>query len=129
MGQLIVIVAMLVLLWLLLIRPARRRQVAQQELLEGVEVGDEILTAGGIYGHVREIADDELLVEVAPDVTLRMARRAVAAVIPPDEEVEELEEADAELEVADDEVMELEEAEDGAEEGSSSANPNHTQRG
>lgn len=84
MGQLIVIVAMLVLLWLLLIRPARRRQLAQQELHAGVEVGDEILTAGGVYGHVREAHDeDELLVEVAPDVRLRVARRAVAAVIPP----------------------------------------------
>ncbi len=39
MGQLIVIVAMLVLVWLLLIRPARRRQVAQQALHTGIEVG------------------------------------------------------------------------------------------
>jgi preprotein translocase subunit YajC len=119
LAQLIVIVAMLVLLWLLLIRPARRRQVAQQELLQGIEVDDEILTAGGIYGHVREIADDELLVEVAPDVTLRMARRAVAAVIPPEDEVPELEQGDVELE---------EDAVD-AEEGSPSANPNETDRG
>ena len=90
MGQLIVIVAMLVLLWLLFIRPARRRQLAQQELHAGIEVGDEILTAGGLYGYVREADDEgELLVEVAPDVRVRVARRAVAAVIPPERALDE----------------------------------------
>jgi preprotein translocase subunit YajC len=84
LGQLIIIVALLALLWLLMIRPARRRQVAQHELLAGIEVGDEILSAGGLYGHVREIDGDELLVEVAPDIRLRMARRAVAAIIEPE---------------------------------------------
>ena len=94
MGQLIVIVALLALLWLLMIRPARRRQVAQQELLAGIEVGDEILTAGGLYGHVREIhGDDELLVEVAPNIELRVARRAVAAIIPPADYKDDQEEA------------------------------------
>ncbi len=112
MAQLIVIVALLALLWLLLIRPARRRQTAQQELISGIQVDDEILTAGGVYGHVREIHDDELLVEVAPDVTLRIARRAVAAVIPPEEE-----------------VVEAEIVDDDPEEGSQSANPNDTNRG
>ena len=113
MGQLIVIVAMLALIWLLLIRPARRRQVAQQELLESVEVGDEIITAGGLYGHVRELrGDDELLVEVAPDIRLRLARRAVAAVIPLEED-----------------VIEAEIVEDDDEEGSPRANPNHTSQG
>ncbi len=50
-------------------------------------MGEEIITAGGIFGHVREAHDeDELLVEVAPNVRLRVARRAVAAVIPPENE-------------------------------------------
>ena len=91
MGQLIVIVAMFVLLWLLLIRPQRRRQVEQRELLERVAVGDEILTVGGVYGHVRELdeEDDELLVEIAPGTSVRVARRAVAAIVPPEEEQED----------------------------------------
>ena len=93
MGQLIVLVAMFALLWLLLIRPAARRKQVQQQLLASVEVGDEILTAGGLYGHVRSIGEgDELEVEIAPGTRVRIARRAVAAVIPPDEEpVTELE--------------------------------------
>ena len=127
MGQLIVLVALLALLWLLLIRPARRRQVAQQQLLSGVQVDDEILTAGGLYGFVREIHDDELLIEVAPDVRLRMARRAVAAVIPQEEEV-----VDGEI-VEDGSVDDTgdppeDDAQD-SEEGSQSANPNDAYRG
>jgi preprotein translocase subunit YajC len=86
LGQLIVLVAMFALLWLLLIRPAARRKQLQQQLLSSVEVGDEILTAGGLYGHVRAFGEaDELEVEIAPGTTVRIARRAVAAVIPADE--------------------------------------------
>jgi len=92
LGQLVVIVAMFALLWLLLIRPQAKRKLAQQRLLSSVEVGDEILTAGGLYGHVRALGDaDELEVEIAPGTQVRIARRAVAAVIPPDEESEAIE--------------------------------------
>jgi len=89
LGQLVILIAMFVLLWLLLIRPQAKRKQAQQRLLASVEVGDEILTAGGLYGHVRAIGEgDELEVEIAPGTRVRMARRAVAAVIPPDDDTE-----------------------------------------
>ena len=100
MGQLIVIVALFVLLWLLLIRPQRKRQLEQQQLHASLEVGDEVLTVGGLYGHVREMIDeDDLLVEVAPGVNVRIARRSVAGIVEEeDDEPEggELEDADAE---------------------------------
>jgi preprotein translocase subunit YajC len=89
LAQLIVIVAMFALLWLFLIAPQRRRAQAQQSLIEGVEVGDEILTVGGLYGHVEAIDDEgELEVEIAPGLRVRVARRAVAAVVPPEDEDE-----------------------------------------
>ena len=94
MGQLIIIVAMFVLLWLLLIRPQRQRQIAQRELIASVEVGDEILTAGGLYGHVRALGDeDDLVVEIAPGTEVRVARRAVAGIVPPEDELAEAESA------------------------------------
>jgi preprotein translocase subunit YajC len=81
---------MLVLLWALLIRPQRSRQRQQQELLQSVEPGDEILTVGGLYGIVQEIdEEDDLVVEVADAVHVRIARRAVAGVVKPDEEHDE----------------------------------------
>jgi len=87
----IVIVALFALLWLIFIRPQRQRVQAQQALVAAVAVGDEVLTAGGIYGTVLEVRDDnELLLEIAPGTRVRAARRAVAAVLPPDDEPEQL---------------------------------------
>jgi preprotein translocase subunit YajC len=94
LGQLIVIVAMFALLWLFLIAPQRRRAQAQRQLIASVEVGDEILTVGGLYGRVDAVSgDDELLVEIAPETQVRVARRAVAAVMPSEEEQPQLEAA------------------------------------
>jgi preprotein translocase subunit YajC len=75
---LIPLVLMGVVFYFLLIRPQQRRQRQQRELLQSVEIGDEILTIGGIYGAVREIEDDELVVEIAPGVEIRILRSAVA---------------------------------------------------
>ena len=97
MAQLILLLALLVLLWALLIRPQRSRQRQQQELLTSIEPGDEILTVSGIYGIVQEIdEEDDLIVEVADAVHVRIARRAVAGVVKPDvdEDEEEGNEAD-----------------------------------
>jgi len=97
LAQLILLLALLVLLWALLIRPQRSRQRQQQELLTSIEPGDEILTVGGIYGIVQEIdEEDDLIVEVADAVHVRIARRAVAGVVKPDvdEDEEEGNEAD-----------------------------------
>jgi len=86
---LIIIVVLFALFWLLLIRPQRRRQAEQKALIQNVEVGDEIVTAGGLFGHVKSVADDELLVEIAPGTNVRIARRAVAGIVGPEEEDEE----------------------------------------
>ncbi len=47
-----------------------------------LEVGDEIITAGGLHAIVRELGEDELRVEIAPNVVVTLDRRAVAAVAP-----------------------------------------------
>jgi len=75
------LIVLLALVWLFLIRPRQRAMKAQQRQLAGVEVGDEILTAGGLYGFVRGIDGDELRVELAPGLEVRMARRAVATIL------------------------------------------------
>ena len=80
MGYLIILVALFALMWLLLIRPQRRRQAQQAEMQDVVEPGDEILTAGGIHGTVREVDDEIVHVEIAPGTIVRLDRRAVAAV-------------------------------------------------
>ena len=104
MATLILLAAMFVLLWVLLIRPQRQRQQKQQDLLSSVAPGDEILTVGGLYGIVQEIDDeDDLVVEVAEGIHVRIARRAIAAVVKPDEADEADEDEETDGEVLDDE--------------------------
>ena len=94
MASLILIVALFALLWLLLIRPQRQKQAEQQRLIESVEPGDEILTVGGLYGIVEEIDEEgDLVVEIAEGIQVRVARRAVATVVKPEDEEDEEEEA------------------------------------
>jgi preprotein translocase subunit YajC len=84
-------------MWVVIFRPQRRRQMRQDELLASLEVGDEIVTAGGLYGRIRELRDDDLTVEIAPGTIVRVARRAVAGVITQEQEEEaEDEEANGE---------------------------------
>ena len=86
MASLILLLAMFVLLWVLLIRPQRNRQQKQQQL-------DEVLTVGGLYGIVRDIdEEDDLIVEIAEGIQVRVARRAVGGVVKPDEEDEDVDE-------------------------------------
>jgi preprotein translocase subunit YajC len=89
-ATLILLAVMFGLLWLFLIRPQRQRQMQQQRLLQSVEPGDEVLTVGGLYGIVQEIdEDDDLIVEIADGIHVRIARRAIGGVVKPDEEADD----------------------------------------
>jgi preprotein translocase subunit YajC len=78
---LIIILVVLAGLWFLLIRPRQQQLRAQQRQIAQIEVGDEIVTAGGLYGKVRRIDDDEVRVEIAPDLEVRIAKRAIAGIV------------------------------------------------
>ena len=66
-------------MWLIVIRPQRRKQKLQQGMQSELAVGDEVLTAGGVYGKVTRVDDDDVRIEIAPNVEVRLARRAIAA--------------------------------------------------
>jgi preprotein translocase subunit YajC len=95
-GGYIFILVLLVLMWFMLIRPQRRRQLESQRLLESLSVGKEIVTAGGLYGTITALEDDEARVEIADGVEVRVAKRAIAGVLSEDEEPEEAEELEEE---------------------------------
>ena len=95
----VVLIVLLVLLWFVWVVPTRRRQRRQVEdllrLIELLEPGDEIITAGGLHGTVRGVSEDELMVEISPGVEVRLDRRAVAAVTTIDETAGEREDVPA----------------------------------
>ena len=80
MGPVIVIVIVLVLAYMGLAVPHRRRQRAHMAMQDDVTEGDEIITAGGMHAIVREAGESELRVEIASGVVVTLDRRAVAAV-------------------------------------------------
>jgi len=95
---LLIIVALFALMYVLMIRPQRAKAQQQQRILSTVAPGDEVLTVGGIYGIVQELEPDEdggdLIVEIADGIHVRVARKALATVVKPDEEEDEDEAGD-----------------------------------
>ena len=100
MQFLIIMVLMLGVMYVLMIRPQRQRQAQQQSMIDGASVGDDVLTTGGIYGTISEVEGDDIVVEIANDVTVHMTRRGIAAVLPPEPDEDE-DVVDGELEDAD----------------------------
>jgi preprotein translocase subunit YajC len=101
-----VLLAVFAIFWFLLIRPQRQQQRKHADMLGQLKVGDEVITAGGIYGEVVQLDTERVMLEVDEDVRIAVARRAIASVVPP-EELDRLE--------ADDEPAELEEGVNAAE--------------
>ena len=99
MEFLIVMVLLLGVMYVLMIRPQRKRQQNHQSMIDSCGVGEDVLTTGGIYGTVTHAEGDDIVVEIADGITVHMTRRGIAAVLPPEEE-------------EDDEIVEGDELED-----------------
>ncbi len=82
--------------YFLLIRPQQKRVRAQQALVNAVEVGDEIMTTGGIFGTIAEMDDDEgtVLVEIAPGTQIRMVKSGISRRLTVDDDEYEPEDED-----------------------------------
>lgn len=92
-GFFLVLLAMFAFLYFLLIRPQRAQQRKHAEVLGALKPGDEVLTAGGIYGEVVQLDEERVMLEIDDDVRIAVARRSIASVVPP-EELQRLEAAD-----------------------------------
>jgi preprotein translocase subunit YajC len=93
-GFFLFFLVMLVFLYLLLVRPQRQQAKRHQDMLQNLSIGDEVVTAGGIYGEVTEIDDERVQLEVDADVRIAVARRAIASKVTPEEAAAMAEEAD-----------------------------------
>ena len=100
MNPLVVIVILAILFWVLFALPARRHRRDHEAMQDSLEIGDEVITAGGMHGVVRDIGDRQLRIEIAPDVVVNVDRRAIAAVAVADDD-DEIVEVEADDESAD----------------------------
>jgi len=66
------------LFYFLFIRPQRKRQKKHQQLVEELKRGDNVITAGGIYGVIESVSEDSIVIKVESGATIRVARNSVA---------------------------------------------------
>jgi preprotein translocase subunit YajC len=81
-GMLIIyVVAFIAIFYFMAIRPQQKQRRAHQSLLSSLKKGDRVVTAAGIYGTVKRVDENIVVVEVAKGVSMKIARRAVAEII------------------------------------------------
>ena len=76
------IILMFVLLYFLMIRPQMKRAKEQKAMIEALQKGDEVVTAGGIVGRITKLSDQYVTVEVAPSTEVVVQRSAVQVPLP-----------------------------------------------
>jgi preprotein translocase subunit YajC len=81
--SLLPLAAIALLFWLLLVRPASRRQKELTRMQASLNVGDEVMLTSGIFGTLRDTDADHVRVEIAEGVTIKVARGAVGQVEQP----------------------------------------------
>lgn len=76
----LILIVILGAMWLLFAMPARRKRAAHVAMQDSLAPGDEVITAGGLHGTVRELENGHVRLEIADGVVVTLDRRAVAAV-------------------------------------------------
>ncbi|MDR1097912.1 MAG: preprotein translocase subunit YajC [Tannerella sp.] len=77
--SILMIVAMIAIFYFFMIRPQQKRQKDIQKAREAMRVGDKVVTAGGIHGRIREVAEHSMLIEIADGVRIRVDKASVYA--------------------------------------------------
>lgn len=112
----ILLIVLIVAVYFLMIRPQRKQQKARDEQFKAMKIGDEVMTAGGFYGIIYAIDDENMVLEMLPDYNKMLIRRqSIVKVITEKDRVEEVDEVEEVEEVAEiteaEEVAEVEEVE------------------
>ncbi|MBQ8282480.1 MAG: preprotein translocase subunit YajC [Paraprevotella sp.] len=86
MSMIIMMVVIFAIMYFFMIRPQNKKQKEIQNFRNSITVGTDIVTAGGIYGKVKEVndMDNTLMVEVANGVKIKVAKNSVYASVPVD---------------------------------------------
>ena len=78
----IMMVLMFAAFYFLLIRPQQKKQKQHQELVSGLQVGDEVLTAGGILGKITGVSEHYAVIKVSGNTEIKIQKSSVSAVVP-----------------------------------------------
>jgi len=76
------IILMFVVLYLFMIRPQMKRAKETKQMIDALQKGDEVITAGGVVGRITKISDAYLSIEIAPNTEINVQRAAVQMLLP-----------------------------------------------
>jgi len=80
--QLFIMVAIFAVFYFLLIRPQTKRAKEHRKMVSELTKGDEVVTNGGIYGKLVKVTEDNVEVEIADNMIIRMQRQAISSILP-----------------------------------------------
>jgi preprotein translocase subunit YajC len=76
------IVLMFVLLYFLMIRPQMKRAKEAKAMIEALQKGDEVITAGGVVGRITKLSDAYVSLEIAPNTEISLQKSAIQVLLP-----------------------------------------------
>lgn len=81
-SSIIMMVAIFAIFYFLMIRPQQKKQKELKSMIEALQKGDEVLTAGGILGRIQALDEQYIEIEIANNVTIKMQRNSIVNVLP-----------------------------------------------
>ncbi len=76
------LIAIFVIFYLVLIRPQNKKQKEHQEMINTLEVGNEVVTAGGILGKIQEMNENYVHLEISENVTIKIQKQTISSLLP-----------------------------------------------
>ncbi len=80
--QFLPLIALLAVFYFLILRPQQKRVKEQKAMIEALQKGDEVATAGGILGKVTKVGEDNAAIEIADNVVIQVQKAAIQNVLP-----------------------------------------------
>lgn len=79
----IMIVVMFAIFYFLLIRPQQKKQKDHRNMISNLKKGDRVITSGGIYGEITGVKENDIVIEIAPKIRIKVARGYIAGTASP----------------------------------------------
>jgi preprotein translocase subunit YajC len=80
--NIMMMVLLFVIFYFLLIRPQQKRYKEHKQMVDSLAKGDEVVTNGGLLGKITNLGDNFIILEIAPNLEVKVQRHAIAAVMP-----------------------------------------------
>lgn len=77
LSGMLMIVAMIAIFYFFMIRPQQKKQKEIKKARESMQVGDRVVTAGGIHGKLREVSENTVMIEIAPQTQIKVDKASV----------------------------------------------------